>query len=331
MVQSDLDAVCIGNAIVDVLCHCEDDAIERLGLNRGTMTLIDADRAQELYDAIGPAIEASGGSAGNTAAGIAVLGGRAGYVGKVRDDQFGSIFSHDIRAAGCAFETPPATSGPPTARCLIFITPDAHRTMNTYLGACVNLGPEDIDPDFIARAKVTYMEGYLWDREEAKQAFLKAAEAAHDAGRQVSLTLSDPFCVDRHRASFLDFTRGHVDILFANEAEIISLYQVADFDDALQHVRADCEIAALTRSDKGSVIVAGEEVHLIDAEKVAEVVDTTGAGDLYAAGFLFGHTNGYDLADCGHIAAIAAAEVISHIGPRPQTDLAALVREKLAR
>ena len=331
MVRGDLDVVCIGNAIVDVLCHCEDAAIERLNLNRGTMTLIDADRAQELYDATGPAIEASGGSAGNTAAGIAVLGGRAGYVGKVRDDQFGGIFSHDIRAAGVAFETPPATSGPPTARCLIFITPDAHRTMNTYLGACAYLGPEDIDPGFIARAKVTYMEGYLWDREEAKQAFLKAAESAHDAGRQVSLTLSDPFCVNRHRESFVDFTRGHVDILLANEAEIISLYQVADFDAALQHVRADCEVAALTRSDKGSVIVAGEEIHLIDAVPVADVVDTTGAGDLYAAGFLFCHTNGYDLADCGHIAAIAAAEVISHIGPRPQTDLAALVRSSLAR
>lgn len=330
MAEADLDVVCIGNAIVDVLTHCDDETIGRLGLNRDTMTLIDAERARELYDAMGPAIEASGGSAGNTAAGIASLGGRAGYVGKVRDDPFGGVFGHDIRAAGVAFETPPAASGPPTARSLIFITGDAHRTMNTYLGACAHLGPEDIDPDFIARAKVTYMEGYLWDREEAKQAFLKAAEAAHDAGRQVSLTLSDPFCVDRHRASFLDFTRGHVDILFANEAEIISLYQVADFDTALQLVREDCAVAALTRSDKGSVLVAGEEVHVIDAEPVTRVVDTTGAGDLYAAGFLYGATNGHELAQCGRIASIAAAEVIGHVGPRPQQELAGLIRKKLA-
>ncbi len=328
MAEADLDVVCIGNAIVDVLTHCDVETIGRLGLNRDTMTLIDAERARQLYDAMGPAIEASGGSAGNTAAGIASLGGRAGYVGKVRDDQFGGVFGHDIRAAGVAFETPPAAGGPPTARCLIFITADAHRTMNTYLGACVNLRPEDIDPDFIARAKVTYMEGYLWDREDAKQAFLKAAEAAHDAGRQVSLTLSDPFCVDRHRLSFLDFTRGHVDILFANEAEITALYRVQDFDAALQHVREDCEVAALTRSGKGSVIVAGEEVHVIDAEPVA-VVDTTGAGDLYAAGFLYGATNGHGLAACGHIASIAAAEVIGHIGPRPQVALATLVKERL--
>ncbi len=328
MAEADLDAVCIGNAIVDVLAHCDDGTVARLGLNRDTMTLVDADRAQELYDAMGPALEASGGSAANTAAGIASLGGRGGYVGKVRDDQFGGIFTHDIRAAGVAFETPPATAGPPTARSLVFITPDAHRTMNTYLGACAHLGPEDIDPNFIARAKITYMEGYLWDREEAKQAFLKAAETAHDAGRQVALTLSDPFCVDRHRESFRDFVRGHVDILFANEAEVTSLYQVADFDEALQHVRRDCDVAALTRSEKGSVIVTDNEVHVIDAEPVA-VVDTTGAGDLYAAGFLYGATNGHGLAACGHIASIAAAEVIGHIGPRPQVALAALVTQML--
>ena len=328
MAEADLDAVCIGNAIVDVLAHCDDATVARLGLNRDTMTLVDADRAQELYDAMGPALEASGGSAANTATGIASLGGRAGYVGKVRDDQFGGIFTHDIRAAGVAFETPPATAGPPTARCLVFITPDAHRTMNTYLGACARLGPEDIDPVFIARAKITYMEGYLWDREEAKQAFLKAAEAAHDAGRQVALTLSDPFCVDRHRESFRDFVRGHVDILFANEAEVTSLYQVAEFDEALQHARRDCDVAALTRSEKGSVIVTDNEVHVIDPEPVA-VVDTTGAGDLYAAGFLYGAANGHGLAACAHIASIAAAEVIGHIGPRPQVALATLVRERL--
>ena len=225
MAEADLDAVCIGNAIVDVLAHSDDATVARLGLNRDTMTLVDADRAQELYDAMGPALEVSGGSAANTATGIASLGGRAGYVGKVRDDQFGGIFTHDIRAAGVAFETPPATAGPPTARCLVFITPDAHRTMNTYLGACADLGPEDIDPVFIARAKITYMEGYLYDREEAKAAFREAARIAHAARREVSLTLSDSFCVERHRASFRALVRDEVDVLFANEAELLALYE----------------------------------------------------------------------------------------------------------
>ncbi len=329
MVRGDLDAVCIGNAIVDALCSCEDDAIERLGLNRGTMTLIDAERAHELYQNMGPAIEASGGSAANTAAGIASLGGRAGFIGKVRNDQFGGVFTHDLRAAGVEFESAPAEEGPPTARSLIFVTPDAHRTMNTYLGACANLGPEDIDAAQIARAKVLYLEGYLWDRPAAKQALLVAADAAHDAGRQVSLTLSDPFCVDRHRASFRDLVSSHVDLLFANEVEIQSLYQVDEFDAALQHVCADCAIAALTRSERGSVVVAGDELHVIDAKPVPKVADTTGAGDLYAAGFLYGYTHGFDLAECGHIAAIAAAEVISHIGPRPQTELATLVPQTM--
>ena len=329
MTQADLDVMCIGNAIVDVLAHCEDETILGLGLNRGTMTLIGADRAQQLYNSMGAVTEMSGGSASNTAAGIASLGGQAGFVGKVRDDQLGKIFVHDIHTTGVVFETPPATSGPATARCLIFITSDAQRTMNTYLGACVNLRPEDIAPDFIGRAKIVYMEGYLWDRDQAKQAFLKAAEVAQNAGRKVSLTLSDQFCVDRHRISFINFIRGYVDILFSNEEEIISLYQVEDFNAALRYVRDDCEVAVLTRSGKGSVIVSGGEKHVIYAEPVAEVVDTTGAGDLYAAGFLYGITNGHRLVECGRIASIVAAEVISHVGPRPQKDLKELVRTKL--
>ncbi len=324
-----LDVVCIGNAIVDVLSHCPEADIDHLGLVRGAMTLIDAGRAQDLYQQMGPAIEASGGSAGNTAAGIASLGGKAAYIGKVRDDQFGGVFSHDIRASGVAFDIAPATEGPPTARCLIFITPDGQRTMNTYLGACVNLTPDDIDPELIAAAKITYMEGYLWDPPQAKEAFLKAAQVAHDHGRQVSLTLSDPFCVERHRASFRELIERHIDVLFANEEEIKSLYQVDRFDDALQHVRHHCQVAALTRSGKGSVIVAGDEVHVIDAAPVARVVDTTGAGDLYAAGFLFGLTRGNDLSRCARLGGVAAAEVISHIGPRPDVVLADYVRGKL--
>ncbi len=326
---AEYDVVCIGNAIVDVLSRCEEGDIDRLGLVRGAMTLIDAPRAQDLYQEMGPALEASGGSAGNTAAGIASLGGRSAYIGKVRDDQFGGVFSHDIRAAGVMFDIPPATDGPPTARCLIFITEDGQRTMNTYLGACVNLTPDDIDPELIGAAKITYMEGYLWDPPQAKEAFLKAARVAHDHGRQVSLTLSDPFCVERHRASFRELIHHHIDVLFANEEEVKSLYQVGSFDDALQHVRDDCQVAALTRSEKGSVIVAGDEVHVIDATPVAHVVDTTGAGDLYAAGFLFGLTHNYDLPRCAHVASLAAAEVISHIGPRPDVVLADYVRGKI--
>lgn len=329
MPHAELDVVCIGNAIVDILSQAQESDIGRLGLTRGAMTLIEAERAQTLYQQMGPAMEASGGSAANTAAGIASLGGVAAYVGKVRDDQFGGVFSHDIRASGVEFTSAPANAGPPTARCLIFITPDAQRTMNTYLGACVNLTEDDIDSGQIARAKVTYMEGYLWDRDEAKQAYLKAAAVAHDYNRQVSITLSDAFCVERHRDSFRELIKGHVDILFANEAEIMSLYQVDSFDAALQHVRAECQIAALTRSEHGSVIVAGDEVHVVDAVPVAHVADTTGAGDQYAAGFLYGLTHGHDLAACGRLGSIAAAEVIAHVGPRPEVRLSELVAKQL--
>ncbi|HEX9701965.1 MAG TPA: adenosine kinase [Rhodospirillales bacterium] len=329
MAEPRFDVVGIGNAIVDVLAHAGDDFLAGNGLAKGAMTLIDAAEAKSLYQKIGPAVECSGGSAANTIAALASLGGAGAFVGKVRDDQLGEVFAHDIRALGVHFATPPSPDGPPTATCLILVTPDAQRTMQTFLGACVDLGPDDVDEGVIAAASVTYLEGYLWDPPAAKKAIVKAAKAAHAAGRRVSLSLSDPFCVDRHRAEFLDLIERHVDILFANEHEIMSLYQVDAFDDALQAVRGHCQIAALTRSEKGSVVVAGDEVHVVDAEPVAKVVDTTGAGDAYAAGFLFGVTAGRDLAQSARLGGIAAAEVISHMGARPDRPLRDLVREKL--
>jgi sugar/nucleoside kinase (ribokinase family) len=324
-----IDVVGIGNAIVDVIAQADDRFLAAQDLPKGTMTLIDAARAEELYAAMGPGVEMSGGSAANTMAGIASLGGKGAFIGKVRNDQLGGIFRHDIRANGLTFDTPPATEGLPTARCLIFVTPDAQRTMNTFLGASVALGPDDLDRDLIARAKITYLEGYLWDAPAAKAAFVDAAKIAHKAGRRVALSLSDPFCVERHRDSFLRLVEDHVDLLFANEVEICSLYQVDDFDAALQKVRGHCEVAVLTRSARGAVILSGEEVHIVDAEPVARVVDTTGAGDLYAAGFLFGYTRGKNLHDCGQIGAIAAAEVISHYGARPEVPLHPLVQKRL--
>lgn len=324
-----LDVVGIGNAIVDVLAPADDAFLDGHGLVKGAMTLIDEHRAHALYEAMGPATEVSGGSVANSAVGIASLGGRSGYIGKVRNDQLGGIFRHDIRAAGVEFATPAAEDGPPTARCLVLVTPDAQRTLQTYLGACVELGPDDIDADMVAGARVTYLEGYLWDPPKAKEAFLRAADIAHQAGRKVALSLSDPFCVDRHRDSFRDLVHGHVDILFANEEEIVSLYKANGFDAALQQARGQCEIAVLTRSEKGAVIVAGDEVHVIDAAPAPKVVDSTGAGDLFAAGFLYGHTQGNDLATSARIGAVCAAEIIGHIGARPERPLAALLKEKL--
>jgi sugar/nucleoside kinase (ribokinase family) len=329
MTSAPYDVVGIGNAIVDVIARAEDKFLAEKKLAKGAMTLIDEARADALYAAMGPGTESSGGSAANTMAGIASLGGKGAFFGKVKNDQLGQVFAHDIRAIGVSFDSKLATDGPATARCLIFVTPDAQRTMNTYLGACVNLGPEDVDEAVVKNARVTYLEGYLWDPPRAKEAFVKAAKVAHAAGRKVSLSLSDAFCVDRHRKEFRDLVANHVDILFANESEITSLYEVESFDAALQAVRGSCEIACLTRSEKGSLVVAGEEVHVIDAERVGAVTDTTGAGDLYAAGFLFGWTHGQGLARSGRIASLAAAEAISHVGARPQTSLKALVKQKL--
>ena len=319
----------IGNAIVDVIARTDDAFLKRHGLNKGAMTLIDADQADRLYDTMGPAIEMSGGSAANTIAGFAALGGHGCYIGKVKTDQLGEVFTHDIRSLGVLFDTPKATDGPPTARCLILVTPDAQRTMNTYLGACVELGPDDIDEARIAAAQIVYMEGYLWDPPAAKDAFRKAMAIAGANGTRSALTLSDGFCVDRYRDEFRALVDGPLDILFANEDEIKSLYQVDEFDDALQAVRGRVDVAALTRSEKGSVIVAGDEIHIVDAEPVSDLQDTTGAGDLFAAGFLYGLTHGRSYHDCARLGGIAAAEVISQIGPRPQTDLKAAVADRM--
>ena len=326
----DLDVVGIGNALVDVPSRADDAMLGRQGLVKGSMHLVDEDRARALYDAMGPGVEVSGGSAANTMVGVASFGGRAHYVGKVRDDQLGEVFGHDLRATGVGYDTQRATSGPATGRCLILVTPDAQRTMSTFLGASSRLGPADVDRALIARGRILYLEGYLFDPPEAQEAFRAAAAIAHAAGRKVALTLSDPFCVDRHRAAFLDLVQNNVDILFANEAEIRALYQVADFDSALRHVRGHCEIAALTRSADGSVLVGGGEVHTIAAHPVSAVVDTTGAGDLYAAGVLYGMSRGLDLPTCGRLGSLAAAEVIGHVGARPIVPLARLAGPTLA-
>lgn len=327
MTSATYDVIGVGNAIVDVLSPTEDAFLTQHGLDKGMMTLIDTDQAAALYDAMGPGVEVSGGSAANTLAGIASLGGNGAYLGKVRNDTLGGVFSHDIKAIGVDYRTPPATEGATTARCLIFVTPDAQRTMQTYLGISVELGPDDIDEGAIRDSQITYLEGYLFDPPAAKQAFVKAAEVAHAAGRKVALTLSDPFCVDRHRAEFMHLISGHVDIVFANEEETKSLFQVDDFDAALQHMRGHCEIAALTRSEKGSVIVAGDDIHVVDAAPVDKVVDTTGAGDLFAAGFLYGLTRDRSLVDCGRIGGLAAAEIIGHYGARPEVSLGKLLAD----
>ena len=329
---ANFNVVGIGNAIVDVFAAADDAFIEANGLNRGAMTLIEADEAERLYAKMGPGREVSGGSAANTMAGIASLGGSGGYIGKVCDDQLGEVFRHDIRAAGVTCETPPLSGAgaPPTARSLILVTPDAQRTMNTFLGACVELGPEDIDPAMISRAQVTYLEGYLWDRPKAKEAFIKAAKLAHSAGRRVSLTLSDTFCVERHRESFRDLVHNHVDILFANEEEMCSLFEATALEEAVSAIHGDCELTVVTRSGDGSMVLDGVSVYEIPTEPVDRVIDTTGAGDLYAAGFLYGFTQGRHPAECGRIGSIAASEIVSHYGARPLRTLAPLVAKTLS-
>jgi Sugar kinases, ribokinase family len=329
MVDTRYHVAGIGNAIVDVLVHADDALLNTLQIAKGMMTLIDAEQAEHIYAQLPPGIECSGGSAANTVAGIASLGGKAVYMGKVRRDQLGEVFAHDIRKAGVAFDTVAAADGLSTARCFVLVTPDAQRTMLTYLGACVEFTPDDVDGDAIAAADVTYLEGYLYDPPLAKRAFLKAADCAHKAGRLVSLSLSDPFCVDRHREAFLELAGNHVDILFANEAEITALYRTDSFDEAVRQVRGHCRVAVLTRGARGSVVVTEDNVHVIGAEAGIPVVDTTGAGDLYAAGFLHGFTQGRDLATSAVLGGIAAAEIISHFGARPERPLAQLAAEKL--
>ena len=329
MEAATFDVAGIGNAIVDVISHADESLVAGEGFAKGAMTLIDAARADALYAKMGPGIESSGGSAGNTMAGLAALGGKGAYIGKVRDDTLGSVFRHDLTSIGVSFTTPPATTGPSTARSLILVTPDGQRTMGTFLGACVHLGPEDIDPAVIAAARITYLEGYLFDPPQAKEAFRKAAALAHDAGRKVALTLSDPFCVERHRADFLDLVKGQVDILFANEHEICSLYETESFATAADAVRGHVEIAALTRSAEGSIIVTKDAHYHVFPSPVARVVDTTGAGDLYAAGVLFGLTRGLPLPTCGTIGSLCAAEIISHLGARPEGRLDRIVTPAL--
>jgi len=325
MTTKSLDVVGIGNAIVDVLVQADDHLLQEHGLSKGAMALVDEQQAERLYGSVGPGLETSGGSAANTLAGIAQLGGRAGFIGRVRDDQLGAIFAHDIRAVGARFETPPASSGPGTARCLILVTPDAQRTMCTYLGASVGLDPDDLDLTMVAQARVLYLEGYLWDSDDAKRAFLAAAAVARAHGGEVALSLSDAFCVERHRASFQELVDGHVDILFANELEITSLYETHSFAAAAEAVRGRCRIAALTRSAQGSVILSGDDTHTIEPVRLGPLVDTTGAGDLYAAGFLHAYTRGEPLLACGRLGSLCAGAVVTQLGPRPQGSLSELV------
>jgi sugar/nucleoside kinase (ribokinase family) len=319
-----LDILGIGNAIVDVLARSEDAFLARHGMTKGGMALIGPEDAERIYAEMGPGVEGSGGSAANTCAAAAALGARVGYLGKVADDALGQVFRHDITAAGVRFPTAPLSGGAPTARCLILVTPDGQRTMNTFLGACVTFGPQDLDAEAIAGAQVTYLEGYLFDPPAAQAAFREAARIAHAAGRRIAITLSDPFCVERHRDAFRAFVKDEADILFANEAEICALYQTDSFEAAATIAQSEVGLAALTRSEKGSLILAGTAAHEVAAEP-ARVVDTTGAGDAYAAGFLAALTAGRDIAECGRWGSVAAAEAISHFGARPQADLKGLV------
>ena len=330
MTDPRLDVLCIGNAIVDIIADCDDAFLEAEGLTKGMMRLVDAREAARLYDHMGPAREISGGSAGNTAAGVAALGGKAGFIGQVAPDQLGEFYIHDLRAAGVEFTTPPADFGVPTARSMVLVTPDAHRTMNTFLGAAQLLPVTALDEKQIADSAILYLEGYLWDPETPRYAMVRAIEVARNAGRSVAFTLSDTFCIDRHRDGFNALIDGgRIDILFANEAEILMLSGEADCDAAVAAVRGRIETLVVTRSERGALAVRNGERAEAAAEPVAEVVDTTGAGDRFAAGFLTGHARGRPLEHCLRMGAIAAAEVISHYGARPEADLAALVEERL--
>lgn len=320
--------LCMGNAIVDIIARVEDAFLEKHERIKGSMMLVDAETSARIYDDMPPAIERSGGSAGNTAAGIASLGGKAAYIGKVHSDQLGTVFAHDIKAAGVSFDTAASTEGAPTATSMILVSPDAQRTMSTFLGACTNLTPDDVSEAVVAGAEVVYVEGYLWDTPTMKASVLKAYEIAGRSDTKISLSLSDSFCVDRFRDEFVDLVENSVDILFANEAEIMSLYQVDSFDAAVAKIQAIGKLAALTRGDKGSVVVTRDGVIEVPA-MATTVEDTTGAGDLYASGFLYGYTNGHSLEDCAKLGGLAAAEVISHLGARPEVSLEGLAKEKL--
>jgi sugar/nucleoside kinase (ribokinase family) len=316
------DVLGLGNAIVDVLARAEDDFLARQGMQKGGMMLIDEARAESIYQAMGPAVEISGGSAANTIVGVASFGGRAAFVGKIKDDELGKVFAHDIRAVGVAFDSKPAADGPSTGRCYVLVTPDGERTMNTFLGAAQNLTPGEVDAATVASAAITYLEGYLWDPPHAKEAFRKAATIAHSAGRRVALTLSDAFCVGRYRPEFVDLLRtGTADLVFANESELLSLYETKDFDEAVKSLRADARLAVVTRSEKGCVVVAKDDTTAVPAAPIKQLVDATGAGDLFAAGFLFGLARGRDHRTCAWLGAMAAAEVIQHIGARPEVSL----------
>jgi sugar/nucleoside kinase (ribokinase family) len=324
MAEKIYDVVGIGNAIVDIIARCDDGFLSKHDLDKGFMRLIDADEAARLYEAMGPATERSGGSVANSIAGLASFGAKCGFVGRVAADQFGGLFRHDIRSLGITYTTDPADDGAPTARCLVLVTPDGERTMNTFLGASVNFAPGDLDPDLIERAKIVYLEGYLFDKDAAKSAFREAAKRAKAAGAKVALTLSDPFCVERHRDDFRKLVKEEADIVFANEKEITTLYEVNSFDEAADAALQDCELAVLTRSEDGSMILGAGETTEIPADPVSRVMDATGAGDLYAAGFLFGLTQELPVETCGRLGSLAAAEVISHIGARPESSLAKL-------
>jgi sugar/nucleoside kinase (ribokinase family) len=327
MTAAKYDVLGIGNAIFDVLVQTDESFLERHGMAKGGMALIDENRAAEIYRDMGPATEMSGGSAANTIVGLANLGARAAYVGKVRDDQIGHLYSHDIRAAGVTFETKAAVGGPATGCSYILVTPDGERTMNTYLGAAQELMPDDIDAAQVAASSIVYLEGYLWDPKSAKEAFVKAATIAHGAGRKVALTLSDSFCVDRYRDEFLGLMRERmVDLVFANEAELHSLYQTSDFETALKQLRLDTSLGVVTRSEKGCVVASKDGVVAVPAFPIDKMVDTTGAGDLFAAGFLFGLVRGAGHENAGRLGALAAAEVIQHIGARPQVSLKELAQ-----
>lgn len=325
---SQYDVLGIGNAIVDVIARAEDDFLVKHAMNKGSMALIDELRAEAIYASMGPAIEISGGSAANTIAGVASFGARGAFVGKVKDDILGKTFSHDIRATGVAFQTPLATDGPSTARCYVLVTPDGERTMNTYLGAAQNLSPADLDEQQIAAAGIIYLEGYLWDPPRAKDAFRKAAEIAHRAERLVALTLSDAFCVDRYRDEFLTLMRsGAVDLIFANESELKSLYQTADFNSGIAALRDDVKLAVVTRSEKGCIVVSRESNEVVAAAPIERFVDATGAGDLFAAGFLVGLARDQDHRTAARLGALAAAEVIQHLGARPEVSLKTLAQD----